>query len=931
MRTTRKIALIVGIIVVVLIASLVAIPLFFGDRITARLKAEVDRSVNAKVAWNDASLSLLRGFPHASVTLSGLSVAGVQRFERDTLLTMQQAKLVLDLRSVIGFLRSGRPVVVRELSFDRPVVRARKLADGTANWDIMKPRPASASGSNKAVNVTLRELTITDGSVTYDDQQGNLSASVRGLQEALNGDFSQEKFVLSTRTRIDSVSVKFGGIPYLNRVALDLNANVDADMPAHRFTLTNDTLRLNKLALAIAGTVTTGTPDLGLDVKFSAPSTAFSEILSLVPAVYTKDFDKLQTSGTMAVTGEVNGKYGPKAFPALAIRARVDNGTFRYPDLPLPAKDIALELAVDNPGGHVDSTVIDLKRFHAVIGDRPFDASLRVKTPVSDPDADVRLAGGVNLADVARTVKLEGVSQLSGVVTADVSTHARVSDVDAKRYDRVAASGTIQASRIALKSSTVPYPIAVDTAALKLTPQTAQLTAFSAKVGKSDARATGSLDNLLGFVLRGEDLRGRANVTSDHFDLDEWKSDEKTTEVIPVPPRIDFALTANAAQVTYGALTLNDVKGNLQVRNQRVTMQNLTMGVLQGAVVANGYYETLNADRPAFGMDVKLTTLDIPAAFAALATVQKLTPIAKYAQGSVSGTLALDGTLGKDMTPVFNALTGKGEIATERLVVQNAPVLEKLSSALSLDQLKSPGLGAVKMSFDVADGRVHVKPMTLKVGGIDMTASGSNGIDQSLSYDLALAVPRSLLGPAATSAITKLASMAGKLGAELPAGDVVQLLAKVTGTVSNPTVSTNFTGMAASVKEAAQNAAQQLAANAAETVKQKADSTVDAAKAKAKAEADRIMAEAQRQADTIRAVAQATADRIRREGNARIDSLVAKATNPIAKIAAQKAADQVKNQTNQQAEKVIQEANAKADALVLQARQRADALTAPSP
>lgn len=931
MRTARKIALVVGILFVVILAVLVAIPLFFGDRITARLKAEIDQSVNAKVAWNGASLSLLRDFPNVSVTVTGLSVAGVQRFERDTLLTMAQTKLVLDVGSVIGFLRSGKPIVVRELSFEKPVVRARKLADGSANWDITKKPATASSSSNQAVNVSLKQLKIGDGVVTFDDQQGHLAASIRGLQEELSGDFSQEKFVLSTRTRIDSVSVKFGGIPYLNRVALALDANVDADMKAHRFTLTQDTLRLNKLVIGASGTITTGTPDLGLDVKFAAPSTAFSEILSLVPAIYAKDFDKLQTSGAMALTGQVKGAYGPKAFPALAIRARVDNGTFRYPDLPLPAKDIALELAVDNPGGHVDSTVIDLKRFHAVLGDRPFDAQLLVRTPVSDPDADVKLKGAVNLADVARTVKLQGVSELSGVVTADVATRARVSDIDAKRYDRVNASGTIQASRIALKSSTIPHPIAIDTAALRLTPQTAQLTAFSAKIGNSDARATGTLDNLLGFVLRDEDLRGKAVVSSTHFDLNEWKSNEKTTEVIPVPPHIDFGLDASAAQVTYGALTLANVKGTLLVKNQRITMQNLSMDMLKGAVVANGYYETLDSQKPAFGMDVKLATLDIPAAFTALATVQKLTPIAKYASGSVSGTLSLTGALDQTMTPVFNALTGKGEIATERLVVQGAPVLDKLSSALSLEQLKSPGLGAVKASFDVADGRVHVKPMSLKVGGIDMTASGSNGVDQSLTYDLALAVPRSLLGAGATSAITKLAAKAGQLGATLPAGEVVQLLAKVTGTVTSPNVTTNFAGMAASVKDAAQNAAKQMASTATETVKAKVDSAADAAKAKARAEADRIIAEAQRQADTIRAVAQATADKIKKDASVRIDSLVAKASNPIAKIAAQKAGDQLRNQANQQADKAVQEANARADALVSAAKAKADAIAPPPP
>ena len=930
MRPLRKIALVAGVIIAALVLVLAAIPLFFGDRITARLKAQISSSVDARVAWRHIGLSLLRHFPNVSVTVSDLSVAGVRAFAGDTLLATRQTRLVLDLGSVIGYLRRGQSIVVRELSFEQPVVHLRRLVDGTANWNITKPQPETPSASSRAVSVSLRQLRIDKAIVTVDDRQSNLVASVKGLEESLNGDFSKDRFVLSTRTHADSVSATFGGIPYLKRVAVDLDANVDADMRAHRFTLTRDTLRLNRLVLALAGTVTTGAPDLGLDVTFSAPRTAFAEILSLVPAIYARDFDKLQTSGNMALSGQVRGKYGPKAFPALAIRTRVDNGSFRYPDLPLGAKDVAFELAVDNPGGHADNTVIDLKRFHAVLGNRPIDARALVKKPVSDPDADLRIVGSIDLADVARTVKLQGVNELSGVVAADVSTHARVSDVDARRYDRVAAAGTIGASRIVVRSSTIPHPIAIDTAALTLTPRDAQLTAFTSKIGNSDARATGSLDNLLGYVLHDEDLRGRATVTSSHFDLNEWKSKEKT-EVIPVPPHVDFALDASADRVTYGPLTLANVKGNLEVKDQRVTMRNLTMGMLQGTVAANGYYETVNLAKPAFNMNVTLTTLDIPTAFTTVATVQKLVPIAKYAQGHVSGTLSLAGPLGHDMTPVLTALSGKGNISTDGLVLRSAPVMQKLSSALSLAQLESASLGALYASIDVADGRLHVKPFKVTIGGIDMTASGSNGIDQSLTYDLALAVPRSLLGPAATSTITRLASKAGQLGAQLPDGDVVQLGAKVTGTVANPNVSTNFAGMAASMKEATQTAARQIAANVTQTGKEKVDSAADATKAKALAEATQLVAEAERQADTIRATARVVADKMRHEADARIDSLVAKATNPIAKLAAQKTADQLRNQTNQKADKVVQAANVRADSLVAQAKQKAAAMTKGEP
>jgi len=921
-RLSQKIAVGVGITVVAFIAVLAAIPLVFGDRITAALKTQINNSIDARVAWQDLGFSLLRSFPHASLTATDLSVAGVRAFEHDTLFATHQLRFVLDVGSVIGFLRSAQPIVVRELSFDQPVVRLRRLADGTANWNVTKPAPPSSSGTPSAVSVTLRQFRIDKGVVTVDDRQSNLALTVHGLDEALSGDFAKQNLTISTRTHADSVTATFGGIPYLKRVSFDLAANVDADLKAHRFTLAHDTLRLNRLLLALSGTVTSGSPDIALDVNFSAPNTAFSSILSLVPAIYAHDFDKLKTSGTLALQGQVRGSYGAKQFPALAIRARVDNGTFRYPDLPLGVTDIGLELAVDNPGGHVDSTVIDLKRFHAMLGTRPIDASLLVKTPVSDPDATVRLKAAIDLADVARAMKLEGVSSMSGLVAADLSTHARVSDVDARRYDRVAASGTLAASRLSLRSSTLPQPVAVDTAALTFTPQNARLTAFTSKIGSSDARATGSLDNLLGFVLRGEDLRGRATVTSDHFDVNEWKSKDKSTEVVLVPPHIDFDLDATAREVKYGPLTLGNIKGSLSIKDQRVTMRNLTMEMAHGSVVANGFYETANPDKPAFNMSVGLTTLDIPTAFASLATIQQLAPIAKYAQGHVSGTLSIAGPLARDMSPVLSAMAGKGEITTDGLVLKGAPVMQKLSSSLSLAQLESPTIGALHAAIDLADGRLHVQPFHVNVGGLDLTTSGSHGIDQSLAYDLALAVPRASLGAAATSAITKLASKAGQLGAQLPAGDVVQLQAKVTGTMTNPNVSTNFAGMAASVTEATQAAVKQMASTATATAKQKVDSTADAASAKARAEADRIIAEAERQADSIRAAGRALADKMRGAADAQIDSLVAKASNPIAKIAAQKAGDKLRDQSKQQTDRVMQEANARADSVVALAKRK---------
>jgi hypothetical protein len=749
---------------------------------------------------------------------------------------------------------------------------------------------------------------------------------VHGLDESLRGDFAQDRFRLATRTRADSVSLQFAGIPWLSRVALALDAEVDADLPAHRFTFRRDTLRLNQLLLAFEGAVATGGPDLALDLTFAAPGTAFKDILSLVPAIYAHDFAELQASGTMAVSGRVSGTLGERAFPALALRAQVRDGAFRYPTLPMGARDVAMELAVDNPGGHRDSTVIALRRFHAAIGGNPVDARLTVRTPVSDPDVDLALAGVVELGDLARTITIEGMRELRGRVAANLAVRARRSDVDARRADRVSGNGSLDASRVVVRSAALPRALAIDTAAVRFTAGTQRLATLVARYGASDARATGSLDNLVGFALLGQALRGTASVSSRFVDLDELVPTDSTTEVVPVPARVDLALDATAERVKFGKLVATGVRGGLHVKDQRVTLDELRLAMLGGGVVASGWYETVDLARPAFDVALRLDSVDVPTAFSTVVTVQRLAPVARWAKGTVSGTTRLRGILGADMMPRFDLLSGDGTVASEGLALEGVPLFGRLADAVKVEALRNPALRAMRATFAVADGRLTVKPFTVDAAGAGLTIGGSHGFDQTLRYDLGLALPRALLGNAANDAVARLAARAGASGAAVAQAPTVQLRAQVTGTVTDPRVAVDFAGVAASVREAVKDAVQEQVATQAAAARQLVDSAAEAARARARAEAERLVVEAERQAESVRGEARAIADRVRQEANARADSLLARATNPLAKRAAQAGTDRIRKEADQQAERIVREADARADALVAQARQRAEAL-----
>ncbi|HEX3276601.1 MAG TPA: AsmA-like C-terminal region-containing protein [Gemmatimonadales bacterium] len=906
---TRKSKLLkwIGGGVALLLALLLVLPLLFKGTIASRVKTAVNQNVNARVDWRDVGLTFFRHFPNLTLTLHDLSTVGVNKFQGDTLAAVRHLRVVLDLASVLGNVMGGKPVVIRAIELDQPRLRLITLEDGAASWDIVKKpaeQPAEAKAS-KPMAVSLRRLAISDAAALFDNRRAKLKATVAGYDQTLSGDFSQTNVAVRTKADADTVSVTYAGIPYLNKVKLALDADVQADLARKAYTIRRTDLSLNDLKLGVTGSAATAGRNTALDLAFKAPSTSFRSILSLIPAVYAHDFDKVKTSGTIAVDGKVQGEYGASAFPSFAVRSKVVNGAFQYPDLPLPARDIAVDLALTNPGGSADSTLVRLDRFHLRLGRNPVDARMTLRTPVSDPDLDARVTGKVDLADVHRTVKLEGIDQLAGTVAADAGVRTRMSYIDKKQYDRVNASGTVDVAGFTLKGKTLPHPLTITQASLALAPQRAQLKSFSGTIGSSDLQATGQIENLLAFALRDDTLKGTASIRSNRFNLTEWQSGGGDLQIIPVPPKIDFGLDATINRLDYAPLTMTNARGKLRVKDQRVTLEDFRVNTLGGEVAVTGFYETTDTTKPTFDVGLKMTRLDIQSAFKSLATVQALAPVAKYAVGQVSTDLKLNGALGKNMLPLFPGLAGGGALQTTEVELHDFPMMDKIVDVTKLQFLDNPTLQALKTAFQIKAGRLFVQPFDVKIGGTTLNVAGSNGLDQSLEYDLSLKVPRSMLGSAANGALSSLAAKAEGAGINLNAAEQINLGIKVGGTVTSPTVVPDATSLASSVKSGAEQA-----------VKQAAQQKVDSAAARA-------VAEAEQKAGQIRAEGQKAADAVKAEGYRQADSLLARANNPFLKAAAKPAADQLRKQADGKAANIVAESNKRADDLVAEARRKA--------
>lgn len=837
----KKILKVVLIVVAMLIVAAIAIPYFFKDKIMAIVKTELNKQLAAKVDFRDVDISLFRHFPRLAVGLEELQIINIAPFEGDTLLAVKKIDAALNLMSVIR----GDKMDIYNVTLQQPRIYAVINKNGDVNWNITKPDTAQgpADTASRPFSLSLERYAIEDGRISYDDRQGNMQLLIENLQHQGKGDFTQDLFTLQTSTRADAVTFRYGVVPYLSNAETKIDADIQIDNKTGTYTFRNGKAWLNNLELALQGFFRlVNDSTYGMDISFKAPSTQFRDLLSLVPAIYKQDFSKIKTEGTAAFDGFVKGTYSPKQMPAFGLHLAVKNGFFQYPDLPKPVKNIQLSLNVSNPDGVPDHTIVDMPAGHLEMDNTPLDLRLLVKTPVSDLYVDGAAKGKLDLSKITQFMKLEPGTKLSGLLDADITAKGNMSAIEKQQYERFYAAGTLLVNNLLYSSKDYPDGIKVNDLSLRFNPRNVTVERFNGQYLGTNFQANGSVNNLLAYMFKNAPLDGNLYVKADEVNLDKWmgttgatteKSPADTATAAPfaVPANLNMGLQAQVNKVHYDKLDLTNLTGNLQIKDETVTLQQVKGNALQGSMEVSGSYSTRSSrQNPDINLTYNVQDLDVQQTFNAFNTVQKLMPIGQFLSGKINSQMSVQGKLGKDMTPVLSSLNGDGNLLLIQGFLKKFAPIDQLAGQLNLSQLKDLSLRDIKSYFSFENGRVKVNPFRVKVNNVNMLVGGSHGFDQSLEYTLQLALPRSIMGNQANALVDNLVSQAANKGIPVNVSDSVHLQVLLGGNIGRPSLKTDLSETAAHTAGDLKNQAAAIVKNKADTLKNKLKDSLDQVK-----------------------------------------------------------------------------------------------------
>ncbi|MCP9237854.1 AsmA-like C-terminal region-containing protein [Lewinella sp. JB7] len=740
-------AKIIGTIFLVLLLPFVVVELF-GGPIARRVVEALNGRLQTEIVIGSFDLSLLRAFPHLSVDLRDVTVAGS---DGSRLLEAEHVACLVDLGSLFGKVRvSGILVEDGKLQlFTDP--------DGNTNYQLtgytsVGDRAEGGGAGAEGVEFAAERARLRNVALVYQDAQLGVDALLTVDQAAFSGDFGRQSYLLETHAEIRIAYVDQNGQRYLDNETLTVEGTTAVDHTLGGYEFRPLRLIAGELELEATGFLTPTEDGLTTALEINSTSGSLADVLAFVPPAYASTLAELETSGELSLTASVNGAWTERTYPRFDGRLAFTDGRLESPRMNVGARaiDLAATFAyVNGPAGGVQTFVIE--RFTGTFRVEPFDLRLRMED-LDDPRITFGANGSLPLATLPALLGDGPISQGQGLIHfRGVSVQGRYRDmVDPRRAGRIATAGTV---RVADGMLTVHgREISLPTGTLVLEDNALQLTDLALQMEETDVVLNGRATNLIP-VLFSDSLNSRdaaldfsATLSGRRFDIGEVLAlsgpgeDENGSAVSagggPAPPvrltdLLDGRFEASVDGWRWDNMNGSDFRGQLIFTPGQLTVRGVTEAMDGGfRLDATAYFRETNR------VDARITATGVDAEqfFDQSDNFDQTFLTADHLEGTLNARILLEvpfDTLGDVDYDRLHVLAGLEILDGE---LHDFEMLENFAFALKSGDLERVRFTRLANYVEITDRTVYIPAMSIRSSAINLTLSGRHTFDQELEY-----------------------------------------------------------------------------------------------------------------------------------------------------------------------------------------------------
>jgi len=425
----RKIAIVVGIVVVVIVIAVgVLLATFNPNDYRGTIQAKLEQQLDRKVALGNMSLGL---FP-LRFRVANLSIADDPKFGNRAFVQTQELSVSVKLLPLLS-----KSVEVDSLSLERPSVELIKNAQGVWNFASIGQKVPAAAPSYSEQPFSLGELAINDGQVAITDLQDRRP---RTVYDHIN--LKLTDFAPNTPFNLDA-SVHLPG-----------SGNQEVSLKGKGGPLSHE----NPGATPFKGTLELkGVEIAGLQKFLQSPALVNTD------GVLSGHTDIASENGKLSATGQMN-----------LDKPKLHGIEVGYP--------INADYDVSDD---VPNDLLRINKFAIKLGPTPLSVTGTVNHRPTPAQLDVNLkANDVSIAEIARLAAAAGIAfapgtTVNGKINADIKAQGAA--------DKPALNGTLAGRDIQISGKEIAKPVEVKALNIALTPTEIHSDSFNVTSGGTTA------------------------------------------------------------------------------------------------------------------------------------------------------------------------------------------------------------------------------------------------------------------------------------------------------------------------------------------------------------------------------------------------------------------------------------------------------------
>jgi len=775
----KKLFIITGIVVLI-IGILAILPFLYKDKLLVKVKATINKQINAKVDFKDFKLSVFSHFPKVGLEIQQLTVVGINEFSSDTILSASSISTGVSLMEIIR----GNDLELKSLTIDNPRISLVVNPSGTANWNITKPTVATpvtqtpskeVSGTDQSFKMKLNDIKVKNLNLFYNDKVMPMKIWVKNTNLNSSGDVAGTITTFDLKSEVADFIFEYDSVKYISNTKLKAETLLKVDYDKMDFVFDRGKLMINNLPLELNGSFSMPNDSMLFDLAFKSEKSDFATILALVPADYQKYLEKATITGAAEFKGSVKGLFYKEIYPAIDVLLAVTNASFKYPSLPESVKDIQVKAQITKPEGDLNLLKVNVEKAHASIKNNPVDLTMNLTELVTDPNIAASFAGTIDFNTLKQAIPIDSLD-ITGIMKARMQIAGRMSAIEKKEYEKFKSDGEATINNFRFESNQLTKPVEISQGQINATTTQITVDKFDGKIGESDFSLRGDVSNYLAYIFKNGVLKGNFNLKSNFMNFTELsnimkptsKPAQQTTNAKPaeqtakakstpvasadsvaafqVPDKLDLTFQSAIQKAVYDKMPINNINGLITVKERRLELTNLAMNMLQGKVGINGSYTSNTANKPAFDFKLNMENLDLPTAYQSLSTFQRYVPIASHSQGKFSSQLGLSGIMNEKMSIVPTSLNGDGIFNTINLMIIESPVFNKIRGVIKKESLKNVKIQDFAAKFQFQDGALKLNPFKTTIADQPTTITGSLSAAREINMTMDFVVSRDVLG-----------------------------------------------------------------------------------------------------------------------------------------------------------------------------------------